>query len=170
MCFQGKICHDKLESEKDKLVLPTTKLNIWIPIFISASVFFVEIYSACYVAGETMNWLDILRLFNTTFIPTHIATATVFLYQHFSWVKNFSYGSEKRPSDDMDIKARYAGHTLISTIVLAFFYVVFSFGVELCTQIVLLVLQVAYMWILFKYGIRDKVIICEEPIKNVVSY
>lgn len=70
----------------------------------------------------------------------------------------------------MDIKAEYAGLTLISTIVLAFFYVVFSFGVRFGTQVLLLVLQCAYMLILFKYGIRDNVIICEKPIKNVVSY
>ena len=151
-------------------MLSTTKLNIWIPIFISASVLFVEIYSVCCVNEECMNCLDILRLLNTTFIPTHIATATVFLYQHFSWVKNFSYGDQKRPIEDMDIKAEYAGLTLISTIVLAFFYVVFSFGVRFGTQVLLLVLQCAYMLILFKYGIRDNVIICEKPIKNVVSY
>ena len=170
MSFKNRTSCRKVEAKETILELHTTRFNILIPLFISAFVFFVEIYSVYYVAGEKVNLLSILRLANTTFIPTHIATTTGFLYQHFSLVNNFSYGGKMRPIEEMEIKAKYDGFTLTSTIVLAVFYVVFSFGVNFTTQILLFVMQCIYMWILFKYSIRDKILIYEEQIRNVVSY
>lgn len=117
-----------------------------------------------------MNCIHILRLINTTFIPTHIATTSLLLYQHFSLVNYYNNSRKKKTFDEMDLKAEHVGLTTISTIVLAFFYILFSFKVGLVNQLFLVIIQGIYMVILWKCSLRDKVIIYEKAIKNVVSY
>lgn len=170
MCFKDKKRYHELESEKSVLTFHTTRYNVMIPIFISILVFVVEIYSVYYVAEESVDWLNILRLLNTTFIPTHIATTTVFLYQHFSLSNSFNNDREIQQIDNMEVKLEYAALTMVSTILLAFLYVLLSFKVNFGNQIFLIVMQFLYMFILLKYGIRDKIIIYKKPVKNVVSY
>lgn len=171
MCFKlNKNLHHKIEPKAKMLEFHTTRLNVLIPIFVSTLVFIVEIYSVYHVDKEYVNWLNICRLLNTTFIPTHIATATVFLYQHFSLVNYCNNVGKMRPIDDMDVKAEYAGLTIGSTILLAFFYIIFSFKADLVNQIILFVMQCLYIWILLKYSIRDRIVIYVKTVKNVVSY
>ena len=167
--LSDKMRHHEMETKGRVLEFHTTRFNVWIPIFVSLFVFIVETYSVYYVSEEIVNWLNILRLFNTTFIPTHIATATVFLYQHFSLSNYYNNSGKIRPLDDMEIKAEYADRTMGSTIVLAFFYIIFSFKVSYANQIPLFVMQCYYMGMLWKRNIKDKVVVYKEPVRNVVS-
>lgn len=166
MCFRDRKRHLELESKTTKLEFHTTRYNVVIPILVSLGAFCVEIYSVYCVNGETVNLLNILRLFNTTFIPTHIATTVVFLYQLFS----LSNMCKIRRIDDMELEPKYAGFTTVITIILALTYLIFSFKVNFLNQIILIVMQFCYMFLLGKYSIRDNIIIYEEPVKNVVSY
>lgn len=171
MCFESdKRRHHEMESKGKMLQFHTTRSSVLIPIFISVLVYVVELYSVYYVAEESVSCLKLFRLFNTTFIPTHIATTTVFLYQHFSLFNYCIYVGKRRPIEDTELRTEYAGLTIGSTIVLAVFYVLFSFKVSLGNQIVLLVMQCLYMYLLWKYSIRDKIVIYEKPVKNVISY
>lgn len=159
-----------MELQRKPLEFHTTKYNVLIPILVSTLVFLVEIRILYYGTEECVSYLNICRLLNTTFIPTHIATVAVFLYQHFSLANYYNNGGKMRSIDDMEVKAENAGLTMISTILLAFFYVFFSSEINCKNQTFLMIMQCIYMWILFKFSIRNKVVIVEEPVKNVVSY
>ncbi|MCM1087905.1 MAG: hypothetical protein NC419_07085 [Muribaculaceae bacterium] len=170
MCLKSnKEQQHALGSNEEILRFYVTRFNVLIPVFISFLVFIVEIYSVYYVAEEPVTYINILRLINTTFIPTHVATTTLLLYQHFSLVNYYNNSRKKKPLSEMDLNAEYVAHTMISTIILAFFYIVFSFKVGFINQVLLLVMQGIYMIILWKYCLKDKIIIYERTIKDVVS-
>lgn len=162
--------HREPESKDGILKFYITRFNILIPILISTLVFIVEVYSVYYVAEEPVNCISILRLINSTFIPTHIATTTLLLYQHCSLVNYYNSSRKKKLLDEMDLNAEHVSLTMISTILLAFFYVIFSFKVGMVNQFCLLVMQGIYMVLLWKYSLRDKIVIYGKTIKNVVSY
>lgn len=148
----------------------TTRFNILIPILISFGIFIVEIYSIYYVAEECVDWLDIFRLINTTFIPTHIATATGFLYQHFSLYNYYNNIEKKLLGNNVRIESENVGITMVSTIFMAFVYVLCSFKISCGNQFLLIIMQGIYMLIIFKYCISDKIVSYEELVENVVSY
>lgn len=171
MCFKsGRKRHQETGAKSRVLKFHTTRLNVFVPICVSLGAFITEIYSVYYVSGESVDLLNIFRLFNTTFVPTHLATAVGFLCQHFSLSNYYNNSGKMRPLGEMDIKAEYAGFTMLSTIVLAFAYVLCCFKVSCINQLPLIFLQCSYMWILWKYIITDKVIVYNEPIESIVSY
>ena len=147
-----------------------TRFNVLMPIFISSLVFIVEIYSKYYVSEECVNWLDICRLFNTTFSPTHIATAAGFIYQHFSLDQYYNNSNLKQTSNNIGIKSENVGITIVSTILMAIVYIVCCFRIGWGNQIFLLIMQGIYVFIIIKYCISDKVISYEKRLGNIVSY
>lgn len=166
----GKKLHQETEAKKIVKEFYTTRFNILIPIFISMVVFIFEIDSIYYVDGKCVNWLDIIRLINTTFTPTHIATATGFLYQHFSLNNYYNNRKNMLPSDNLRIKSENVEITMISTIFMAIVYLFCCFKIGWVNQLFLLFMQSVYMIIIFKYCISDKIVSYEELVENVVSY
>lgn len=171
MCFKSDKKH-RYETASNRAILEfhTTRFSVIIPIFVSLLAFVAELYSAAHSIEGDVSCLYIFRLLNTTFIPTHIATTTVFLYQHFSLSNYYNQVGRVRPIDDTELKAENAGLTIGSTVILAFFYALFSREVTTENQFFLFVMQCFYMLILWKFSIKDRIIIYEKPIKNVVSY
>lgn len=168
--MSSKKCRQEIGAKGRVREFYTTRFNVLMPIFISFFVIIVEIDSVYYVADECWNWLDIFRLINTTFIPTHIATATGFLYQHFS-LYNYYNNSKKKPlGNNVRIESENVGITTISTILMAFVYVLCSFKISYGNQFFLIIMQCIYMFIIFKYCISDKIVSYEELVENVVSY
>lgn len=168
--MSNKKCRQEIGTKGRVREFYTTRFNILIPILISGGVFIVEICSVYHAAEECWNWLDIFRLLNTTFIPTHIATATGFLYQHFSLDNYYNNSEKKQLGNNVRIKSENVGITMVSTILMGFFYVVCSFKISWGNQIFLIIMQCIYMFMIFKYFVNDKIVSYEELVENVVSY
>lgn len=171
--MNGRLINDVCPAKHGQAVrieFRRTRINILIPIFIATGAFLVEILSLYFFnAHEAANATDIIHLINTTFIPTHIATTTCFLYEHFSqanWL--FSKGVDWNQGGSV-LRPQYTSLTVFSTCALGFAYVLLNVRVTFITQLILMVLQIIYMIILFKIELEDKVLIYEKPIKNVIT-
>jgi hypothetical protein len=146
-----------------------TYFTIVIPLLIACFAFVVELLSWYYFSEEhDFDILEIIHLFNTTFIPTHIATTTCFLYEFFSISKHLLTDNGRWKVRDEALDERYTALTIITTLVLAFLYLVLNAKVILATQIVLGIAQILYMILLLKVELKRVIHVYKMPIYNVV--
>lgn len=146
-----------------------TKINILIPILISTGAFLVEILSLYYFNENDFSVIDVEHIFNTTYIPTHIATTTGFLYQHFSFANRMNEQDIDKGMRGTVLHPQYTFWTVVSTCGLGFIYALANIRVTFFSQLVLLVLQLIYMIFLLKVEIKEQIFIYESPIRNVIS-
>ena len=147
-----------------------TAMNILIPLLISTGVFIVEIFSICCIANNPLTVAEFLHMINTCFGPTHIATAAVFLYEFYSSAQWKFFDSDNDVAKMEVIKTDRIAVTIIFTIITGFAYILCNMKVTVCSQVILLVLQIVYMIYLYRYGMGSKIMKYREkyPIRNVL--
>lgn len=153
-----------------KIKFNKTAMCILIPFLISMGVFIVELYSIYHIPNNSLAIVDFLHLLNTCFIPTHIATATTFLYELYSSLQREYFDLNNNAIKMEVIKSDKVGFTIITTIVIGFLYVLCNVSVTCLSQFILLIFQIAYMIYLYVYGVGSKVIGYREihQIRNVL--
>ena len=147
-----------------------TIMNILIPLLISTGVFIVELYSTYYYLNSMPSMVEFLHLLNTCFGPTHIATAAVFLYEFYSSSQWQFFDSDNDVAKMEVIKKDRGIITVILTIAIGFFYILFNMKVVVWTQAILLVFQILYMIYLYLYGMGSKTLVYQKKslIRNVL--
>lgn len=121
-------------------------------------------------SNSRLTVVDFLHLMNTSFGPTHIATAAVFLYEFYSSSQWKFFDSDNDVAKMEVIKKDRVALTVIFTIIMGFTYTLCNVKVTVCSQVILLVFQVVYIFYLYVYGVESKIMEYREkqPIRNVL--
>ena len=147
-----------------------TAMNILIPLLISTGVFIVELFSIYYISNSSLTVVEFLHMINTCFGPTHIATAAVFLDEFYSSAQWQFFDSDNGVAKMEVIKTDRIAITIIFTLITGFTYILCNMKVTVCSQVILLLFQIAYMIYLYSYGMGSKIMEYrgKYPIRNVL--
>lgn len=142
-----------------------SKINILVPIFISALAFVVEIISTYYFSKEQVSLVGILHMANGALGPTQIATASMYLHKYYSQINWY-----RTDWNTQDLKGQHTTLLIFSTIILSFMYIICMLMNVIAAQIVLFIIQLVYLILLLKVEVKDIVLVMQRPtIMNSVS-